>query len=242
MRIRNFLLVFLLYPFYMSWNVQASNIELIPPEDLRQEIDLYARNYFANIYVDKVLDDTLKVTTGNLDSRLRLARCVSPLAMETNLPNHLAANATIKVTCNGANRWSIYVSVTIDVYGKIVVATRPLQRGAILSEEDLSYQTINIARYGSGQVQNIDRIIGQELTREINAGSTIKLSQVRAAKVVKKGDIVVLEARGSSIAVAVSGEAMENGHVGKQIRVRNSQSKRIVDGIVSGPGRVSIQL
>lgn len=211
-------------------------------QELRQQIDLFARNHFAGIYTDKILDKDLKIDVGNLDSRLRLARCGQPLEMDVNTPAHMTANATIKTTCAGTQRWSIYVPVDIEVYSEIVVASRTLKRGSTIGEEDLNFQVINIARYGSGHVQDAKRIVGQELTRSVNAGEAIKLSHVRPAQVVSKGDTVVIEVRGNMIAVAVNGEALENGHVGKQIRVRNNQSKRVVDGVVSGPGRVSISI
>lgn len=246
MRNRNFLLVFislaLMFTNVIANRAIAAEIEYMSTQELRQQVDIFARNYFANIYTDKILDEDLKVDVGNLDSRLRLARCERPLELDVNSPAHMAANATIKTTCNGAHRWSIYIPVYIEVYSEIVVASRTLKRGATISAEDLDFQVINVARYGSGQVQDAKRIIGQELTRAVNAGAAIKLSHVRPAQVVNKGDTVVIEARGNMIAVAVNGEALENGHVGKQIRVRNNQSKRVIDGVVSGPGRVSISI
>lgn len=242
MRNRSFLLVFISLTLLVANKAASAEIEYMTTQELRQQIDLFARNYFSGVHTDKILDKDLKIDVGNLDSRLRLARCGQPLEMNVNTPSHMTANATIKTTCAGPHRWSIYVPVDIEVYSEIVVASRTLRRGATISEADLNVQVINIARYGSGHVQDAQRIIGQEVTRSVNAGEAIKLSHVRPAQVVSKGDTVVIEVRGNMIAVAVNGEALENGHVGKQIRVRNNQSKRVVDGVVSGPGRVSISI
>lgn len=242
MRLRNILVLFMMLPFFAAQNAISSDLEFIPIGELRQEIDQFARDHFINIYSSKKIDENLRVTVSNLDRRLRLARCDEALTYEINSPAHMASNVTVKTTCQGANRWSIYVPVTVDVFGDIVVATRPLQRGTVIEASDLTYQTINIARYGAGQLQDIERAVGLELTRRVNAGESIKVSHTRAPRVIQKGDSVVLEARGSAISVAVNGEALESGHVGKQIRVRNTESKRVVDGIVSGPGKVSIKI
>jgi flagella basal body P-ring formation protein FlgA len=65
---------------------------------------------------------------------------------------------------------------------------------------------------------------------------------VKASAAIRKGDSVVIRAVAGSLVVRMKGLALQEGAVGKQIQVRNVQSRRIIRAIVTGPGQVEVPM
>ena len=73
------------------------------------------------------------MTTGSLDSRLKLAACDQPLATYDS-PNGLnGGRGVVGVRCNGSKPWKIYVPVRIALMESVVVSRRAIVRGQELS-------------------------------------------------------------------------------------------------------------
>lgn len=209
-------------------------------ERLRDKITHFANDHFRKIYGEKKFERDVRVRLSQLDQRLKLKRCGDAIRFELIRPVHQSRNITIKTICDGNNRWSIFVPATLEVYADVVVAARNLERGTVIAEEDIKYMRIDTASLPSGHVLDKDRVLGMELRRSARNGSYLLLSALELPRVVNKGDSVVLESRNSSLSVAAKGTALDNGQVGEQIKVRNSQSDRVVNALVTGPGRVSV--
>jgi flagella basal body P-ring formation protein FlgA len=60
--------------------------------------------------------------------------------------------------------------------------------------------------------------------------------------VIKAKARVTITARIGDLKVTAGGLAVENGKVGQSIRVENLDSKKVVTGVVTGPGAVEIDL
>jgi len=209
-------------------------------KDLRAKIDVHAKQYFESIYGSEKFSRDVRLRVSNLDPRLKLAKCEDPIKFDIIRPAHRSRNVTVKTTCESVKRWSIYVPLTIEIYDDVVVAARALTRGTIIETEDLQTRRINTASLPLGHVVDYTRLIGMELKRSTRNGSYLLLSSVEPPRVINKGDAVVLEARHSALSVATKGTALNNGQVGEQIKVRNNRSDRVVDAMVTGPGRVTV--
>lgn len=207
---------------------------------LRAEVKQFAEAQLAPNYPHLSLGDSLRVTPGNLDSRLKLRACSSPLQMVLSAPATGASNMTVKTQCPAGNRWTIYVPLKVETYEDIAVAANTVGRGDVLDGTDIRMQRMNTSLLASGFVRDSARLVGQEARRQLRAGEVIKLNYVQAPDVVFKGDTVVLKARSRALTVATEGTALSNGQMGQQIKVRNNRSLRVVDGLVMGPGEVQV--
>ena len=61
-------------------------------------------------------------------------------------------------------------------------------------------------------------------------------------EVSRGGDKVVIGGSNGSVSVKMPGEAMEDGAVGAQIRVRNTRSNREIKARVSAAGQVRVDM
>ena len=58
----------------------------------------------------------------------------------------------------------------------------------------------------------------------------------------RKGDQVVINARSGTLTVRMPGEALSDGGLSEQVRVKNLNSKRVIKARITGPGQVEVAL
>jgi flagella basal body P-ring formation protein FlgA len=120
----------------------------------------------------------------------------------------------------------------------MAVASRNLSRGDVIDRSDISIETINVSQLRQGYLETAANIMGQELRRPVTKGEVFRSAILDAPMVIKRGDEVSIEMQVGSISVTSSGTAMANGRVGQRIRIRNSQSDRMVSAEVVSAGKV----
>ncbi len=201
--------------------------------DLQQQVKIFLQDHYRQQDVERV-----DITVGNLDPRLVLAACTQPLTMTLNDPSNSGGNLTVQTRCEATQSWSIYVPAQVSLFRPLAVASRPLMRGDVISERDIQIDVVNVSQLRQGYLARRESIIGQELQRPMNTGEAFRGSILEAPLVIKRGDAVHIEMQAGTIAVNSTGIAMANGRIGQRIRVRNSQSERIVSAEVVSAGKV----
>lgn len=217
--------------------------------DVTQDLDIVRQSvrtevvyYLNGIYgLDKVKND-IQVKIGNLDSRLRLHHCDSSLRSTVKENNYGAKNVSVKVQCTSGSRWTIYVPVSLDIYDDVAVSTRNLRKGDVITSADFSFKRTNTSMLNASYLDTPSTLLGKEVRRPIRSGSVIKHQDVQEADLVSKGDTVVMTVAHGALEVKSEGTALNNGHLGEQIQVRNRVSKRIVDARVTGRGTAEVAL
>jgi flagella basal body P-ring formation protein FlgA len=162
--------------------------------------------------------------------------------MKVSDTNFTGGNLTVHTACEGAQPWSIYVPAQVALFRRTPVASRNLDRGEIISSADISPEVVNISQLRHGQLNDYDSILGKEIKRPITQGEAFRSAALDAPMVIKRGDIVNIEIQAGAISVSSQGTAMSHGRVGDRIRVRNSQSDRIVNAQVIASGKVQTTL
>lgn len=208
--------------------------------DLQDHLQQYMEAFFLNRYPNLVLGDTLVVNTGSLDRRLQLRKCAEVPELHVKAPPQNSTNVTVKTSCTAGNRWTIYVPVKVETFQNVVVAAHSIIRGSVLRAEDLMFQRINTAAMMGAHVTDLDRVVGMEVKRPLRQMDVVKLNQLKQPDVINKGETVVLRVKTAILSVETEGTALTNGHMGEKIKVRNESSRRIVDGLVTGPGEVRV--
>jgi len=186
--------------------------------------------------------DNPQVVTGNLDSRLRLQKCDNPLTAFNNSKKFGLGNQVIGVKCQSETQWTVYVPVTIKLYRTVVVAARPLNANRLISASDIKLAEIDISTLRKAYFKEPKLVIGQQLKYPLAMGKVLSANNVRPQKIVRRGETITLIAEAGSMQVKMTGMALSDAVLGEKIRVENSSSKRIVEGIVDAPGQVKISM
>ncbi len=173
------------------------------------------------VYVDPGRDTPIKVSslnyapsTGHFDVTLEVARDTGP---ET-----------------------IALSGTATPVRDVLVLAHSVQRGDVVSAADVTIQKLDIRKIRQDTITNPEDVVGQQSRRSIRSGEMISGADFEPQQFVKRGGLVTMTFKRGAMLLMARGRAQQNGTMGDVISVLNEQSKRIVQGTVTGVDQVTI--
>ena len=174
------------------------------------------------------------------DPRLQIPTCQLPLETSIGRHNGQGGRINVRVDCRDAAPWARNMAVNVKVYRDVLVSSRNLTRGAQLSQADISLQEMDVGLIRGQLIDDAQQAVGQQLRRNINAGTALSADMLEAPLLVRRGDTVMLTAERGGVSIRQQGTAMEDGESGRQIAVRNTSSNRVVQAVVTGRGEVRV--
>lgn len=181
------------------------------------------------------INGRVEIVVGQLDPRLTLAPCDR---IEPFLPPGTRAWGRINVgmRCREGASWTVFVPVTIKVFGNALTAKKTLTFGTAPADNDVASVESELSREPGTPVTDLKQIEGRVLAKAVYAGQILRMEQFRAAPAVSQGDQVKVVAIGAGFSVSAEGEALAHALDGQNVRVK-TETGRIVSG-VARTGRV----
>jgi flagella basal body P-ring formation protein FlgA len=121
---------------------------------------------------------------------------------------------------------------------RIVVPTHDIARGDVISENDLTYTTVDGAALMSGVPTRMDEIKGMQTRRMLSAGQPFRSDDLRKPIIVAKGETVTMQFILPGVELTAMGRAMSEGGIGDTVTIQNPASYRMISGVVTAPGNV----
>jgi len=184
-----------------------------------------------------------EITAGQIDARLKLAKCTQKL--ETYLPNsgELKGRVAVGVRCpDAAHLWSIFVPVSITHFAEVVITTQSLARGQVITKDHIALQRRPLTRLYNGYILSLDQVIDRELKQSVPRGAILSTQTIQQQMLIKRGQNIVIVAKNSSIYVRSQGVALSDGRVGGKIKVKNVFTNKIVEGTITYDGIIEIKI
>jgi len=135
---------------------------------------------------------------------------------------------------------SHWVSADIEVVRPVVAAERPLSSFHVVTAEDVKLVPHHLVRKGERYAFSIDEIVGKRVRRAVPQGAPILLGMVEDVPIIRAGDRVTLIVEGDGMEITTTGEAKENGYLGRRVAVINVESKKMVYGKVRDASSVVV--
>jgi len=151
---------------------------------------------------------------------------------------YVSTIAVIKV--NGIVRNKVKVSGWVDIFKYVVCASRDLERGEKINEEDLYMVKRNLSHLSSKILTDKKEIIGLIAKHNIKADTCLKEWMIEKAPVVNKGDIVTIMAESGDLLVTVPGKVLMKGFSGELVKVQNLMSKKEIYAKVVNHSTVAV--
>jgi flagellar basal body P-ring formation protein FlgA len=123
---------------------------------------------------------------------------------------------------------------------EIAVLASDVERGDAIKEKDLMLVRRPANQVGSDVVGAMSDLIGMVPRKALRTGEMIHTADLAKPMLVEKNQLISVVYVAKGLSLTMRGRAQGNGAMGETIRIQNPQSKRIVEGIVSGPGQVTI--
>jgi flagellar basal body P-ring formation protein FlgA len=119
-----------------------------------------------------------------------------------------------------------------------VTIERPLERGEVIKASDLAIQRRPKAE--GPAITAIDAVAGLAARHPLRPGQALYEADLMKPMIVQRNDTVSIIYEAPGLTLTLRGQAQDAGALGDTIGVLNVQSKRVVQGIITGPGRVQI--
>ncbi|MCW8916163.1 MAG: flagellar basal body P-ring formation chaperone FlgA [Magnetovibrio sp.] len=123
---------------------------------------------------------------------------------------------------------------------EVPVLTKRIMRGDIIRAGDVEWLELPQARLSRNAVTDLDRLVGMAAKRGISVGKPISESDIRRPLSVSKGDSVTMVLSTPIMRLTTKGKALESGANGDTIRITNSQTRTVVEAVITGPGQARV--
>ena len=184
------------------------------------------------------LGDSVSVTVQRAQARLPACENPQPFLPRNN--QRLYGRVAVGVDCNGEKGRTRYVQADVSVTIEHVVLARDVPRGATLTPQDVLLEKGLLEKLPRQAVKRIEGAVGLVATRALRAGTTLQSYQLRRENLVKRGQTVSVIARGEGFQVRREAQAMDNGAMGEQVRLRIANGE-LLQARVIGPKRLSVE-
>ena len=151
---------------------------------------------------------------------------------------YVSVVAVVKV--NDVVRNKVKISGWVDIFKYVVCASRDIERGEKISEDDLYMVKRNLSHLSSKILTDKNEIIGLIAKHNIKADTSIKEWMIEKAPVVVRGDVVTIMAESGDLLVTVPGKVLMNGFSGDLVKVQNLMSKKEIIAKVVNHSTVAV--
>ncbi len=157
----------------------------------------------------------------------------------SRMPGRVTVNLDFMI--DGALVESKRVAGMVRFFQRTVVSARPLPRGKIISERDLTVIRRQIRSTENMYFEDPKQVVGLMAKRSILSGQPIKPAYVARPILVKRGDRVTLLAQKGRLSITANGVIRDQkGSLGDQVKVLNLTTKREVYGELVNSNTVKV--
>lgn len=120
----------------------------------------------------------------------------------------------------------------------IPVVNRRIQPEEIIRPEDLQLVEMPWARVHSFAITDIAELKGMQVRRMLSAGRPIHRQSVIPPIIVSRGERVTIELQYGPLQLTARGKAIEDAHLGQEVRVINLTSNKTILAVARADGTV----
>jgi flagella basal body P-ring formation protein FlgA len=133
------------------------------------------------------------------------------------------------------------ISGRLSLLTDVPVLSGGLRAGDMISADDLSYVEMRNSDISSSTIVSAEKLIGQMPRRAIAAMRPVTAADIEAPALVKRGELVTVALQNGALNLTLQGKALQNGSEGDIVRIVNTASNRMLEGVVTGPQTVTIK-
>ena len=128
----------------------------------------------------------------------------------------------------------VHPMISIPVVGK------RLRRGDIVKKHHITWTSIRESSVRRDTILHEEDLVGMAAKRIVREHAPIRLSYVQRPVLVRKNGLVTIHLASRSMTLTAQGQAMQDGSKGEIVQVKNIQSKKVIEAVVTHAGKVSV--
>jgi flagellar basal body P-ring formation protein FlgA len=185
------------------------------------------------------INKSVQLEAAPLDPRLRVPACAQAPSGTASQPRGNQARIIVRVVCAEPS-WTLNVPVEMRRHAPVLVLKRAIGRGDSIPADAVETQTRVLPGLAVPFVSDAADLQGRVTRRPLSAGTAITAESLTAAFVIHKGQNVTLAANMNGIEVRAPGTALADAVTQQRVRVQNSLSLKIVEGVAETAGVVRV--
>lgn len=129
--------------------------------------------------------------------------------------------------------------LTVDISRRClaVVAVRSLDRGAVVTENDLAVREVFVTRDASDLLRSVDAAVGQSVPSGVKEGAILTTADVQPPFLVRRNDVVAVQVISGGVVVEMRTRALEDAAAGALLKVRSEYSREVMSVRVIAAGK-----
>jgi len=203
-------------------------------------IALQAESFLANYHYESPYPARFELS--HLDKRLKLKPCDQSLEVNFTHVEKVMGNTSLTIRCIAPVSWQIHLPVRVDIYNDIAVSKSPLIKGQSIDTRNIHYKKKKITLLHQGYYLQPDSLERLQAKRNLAANSILTTGNVAPRILVTSGQKVTIHLKINGLQIKSTGKALQSASLGQLIKVKNTQSNKIVEGTVSAEGVVNVSL
>jgi flagella basal body P-ring formation protein FlgA len=196
------------------------------PEWIGYDIDVTYK------YADKIFD-SLRAVDGGVN--FKIAEVYTELKPVGNVIFPI-------IISSGKKNRKIFLRTKVRVYKDVIVSKNYIPRGEIIKAEDLELKKRDIAMIPDGYFDDAVSLKNNEAKTSIPENSTVYSWMVKKIPVVHRGDTVTIKVVADNLIVKTEGTVLEDGYIGKKLKVKRKDSKKSLEGVLVADSVVEVRL
>ncbi len=199
------------------------------PKDIKTQIltDLAEIHPTANINIAFNLPNTQKKISKCNDFSLPPIKKISA-----------GGRFSLRLSCKHP-KWTTYITFIASINYPIASAREPIAKGQKLTSNNIQFTMKDVTKIHRGYYISPEPLFGKVAKRVIKQLDIISPHMLDSPQLIAKDDTVMITSQSSIMSVSTLGTALQNGKKGRQIRVKNNRSGKIIKAYVTGIGKVS---
>ena len=130
-----------------------------------------------------------------------------------------------------------FTGTAIETFEAVSV-DHPIERGEIVKAADLTVE--RRPKSEGPAITDVHVVVGLAARHQLRPGQLLHDADLMKPAVVQRNDAVTIVYEAPGFTLTLRGQAQDSGAIGDTINVLNIQSKRVVQGVISAPGRVTV--
>ena len=186
-----------------------------------------------------------------LDGRITVQSCQQNLQFEQPFPGQ----PSVRVRC-AQPQWQLFVTLNqgsepavvsrlgtvAPTLHKVLVPKELLKRGTYLNAAMFNVAEMPAAGMESQLISDPKLIANMELVRDLTPSTPLRTFDVKTAVLVKRGqEVQVTAGEGQGFSITMRAESLQDGGLGEQIRLKNSESGRSLTAVITGPNTARVR-
>jgi flagella basal body P-ring formation protein FlgA len=127
------------------------------------------------------------------------------------------------------------ISAVARAWEQQVIVSRTLAAHTILAEGDFTARRVLVDSLPDHQLLRLEQCVGQQAALDLRPGVIMTAQMVDPVPLVKPGQLVTVILTRGTVQLRSVARAMEEGALGQTIRVRNENTRDVLDVTVTGP-------